>query len=94
MFSPGLRNKCHSKFNYVYSKGENKGLCLNKRPMDHITHLNNSSCNYTSSKFEKKKPNQNSVPLKKNVKRNLLFRALKPKILFIVHCSFFLEKIN
>lgn len=26
MLSPGLRNKCHSKFNYVYSKGENKGL--------------------------------------------------------------------
>lgn len=73
MLSPGLRNKCHSKFNYVYSKGENKGLCLNKRPMDHITHLNNSSCNYTSSKFEKKKPNQNSVPLKKKRQKKLAF---------------------
>lgn len=77
MLSPGLRNKCHSKFNYVYSKGENKGLCLNKRPMDPITHLNNSSCNYTSSKFEKKKPNQNSVPLEKNRQKKLAFNGIK-----------------
>lgn len=31
MLSPGLRNKCHSKFNYVYSKGENKGLWFKQK---------------------------------------------------------------